>query len=139
MYHWGNGPAGVPYDTPYGYTIADTLGRWGWLTPGYPDSVVCLGGGITASVGMLLGGAHLVPVRRIVTARAGSTVRRFGAGGPIFDPEGKPYVELTAAHGLTLGSVLQLARTDDSLRSAIVILEAEESAIEVLLAPIGAR
>lgn len=272
MYHWGNGTTGSAYGTALGYTFADTLGRWGFSTPGYPDSTVSVGGGISASGGMLLGGklsagpakftgdvkpgagatydlgasgtqwdsifahhalvvgdmphyddrndlalirairpssivdpvtgapqvddatvpreilalwrsdgadtlvtdvtldsvtvrtdtvtvtrtatdstrvtAYLVPldsrgrtgdarpvygtrivsdtqrvpVRRVV-ARGDTTVRRHRTGDPILDQDGKPYIDLTAAHGLTMGAVRQLAAADDSLRLRIASLE----------------
>jgi hypothetical protein len=289
MYHWGNGPSGSAYGTPHGYTIADTLGRWGFLTPGYPDSTVSIGGGISASGGLLLGGkvnagpgrfagdvrpaagatydlgasgtqwdsvfahhalvvgdmphyddrndlaliraikpspvvdritgapqvddatvpreilalwradgidtvvtrialdtvaarvdtvvvprtvtdssrvaayvvpldargrtgsaapvfgsrvvadTHFIPVRRTITARGDTTVRRYRAGDPILDPDGKPYIDLTAAHGLTMGAVRQLAATDDSLRSRTAALEERVQALEVRLARTPAR
>ncbi len=289
MYHWGNGPAGSAYGTPHGYTIADTLGRWGFHTPGYPDSVVSVGGGISASGGMLLEGGisagpgrfagdvrpsaaatydlgasgtqwdsvfahhalvvgdmphyddrndlalirairpsrvvdpitgaplvddatvpreilalwradgvdtvvthitldtlaahvdtvvvprtvtdsgrvaahivpldatgragsaapvfgsrvvadtHFIPVRLAVIARGDTTVRRYRAGDPILDPDGKPYIDLTAAHGLTMGAVRQLAATDDSLRSRTTELEDRVHVLEVRLAKAQTR
>jgi hypothetical protein len=81
---------------------------------------------------------HFVPVRRTV-ARGDTTVRRYRAGDPILDPDGKPYIDLTAAHGLTMGAIRQLAAIDDSLRARTAALEDRVQALEVRLARTPAR
>ena len=76
--------------------------------------------------------------RRMV-AHGDTTVRRYRAGDPILDPDGKPYIDLTAAHGLTMGAIRQLAAIDDSLRARTAALEDRVQALEVRLARAPAR